>query len=123
MFCLHSAWWMSLLHRCVAATARSPLLKNLMQFLGVLFTMYKDDIENFLSADKSTGEEVLFDLRRYAEQKKQDRKQVRPIFSLPAVGNIANCANTRLLLRRVSPLLADAVNCARLHVCRSDTAV
>ena len=81
MFCLHSAWWMSLLHRCVAATARSPLLKNLMQFLGVLFTMYKDDIENFLSADKSTGEEVLFDLRRYAEQKKQDRKQVRPIVS------------------------------------------
>jgi hypothetical protein len=47
-----------------------------MQFLGQLFLMYKEDIENFLSADKSTGEEVLFDLRRFAEAKKQERKQV-----------------------------------------------
>jgi hypothetical protein len=52
------------------------VLKALMGYLGSLFTAYRDDIESFLLADKDTGEEVLFDLRRFAEQRKQDRKQV-----------------------------------------------
>jgi hypothetical protein len=56
---------------------RSPLVGCVMQYLGLLLTQYKDDIESVLAADRSVGEEVLFDLRRMAEQKKQERRQKR----------------------------------------------
>ena len=58
------------------AVAHSPVLGALMKYLAQLFVDYRDDVEQFLLADKSTGEEVLYDLRQAEEAVKDARKKV-----------------------------------------------
>lgn len=52
----------------VLQKARSPLLGALMRYTKQLFTTYRDDLTELLTADRTLANEIEFDLRMFDEQ-------------------------------------------------------
>ncbi|KAH9495177.1 Condensin-2 complex subunit D3 [Bulinus truncatus] len=79
------------------AKSRSPILKNLMEYLRELMKDYKTEIKDILAADRQLAEEIEFDLRNF--ESKQTEKETAAQLATP--GNISK-PNTPVLSREPS---------------------
>ena len=76
---------------------RSPLLKNLMEYLRELMKDYKTEVKDILAADKQLAEEIEFDLRTFEAQQaereanKRMGAQVGVLVSFSMIYSMFNC--------------------------------
>ncbi|KAL7552927.1 hypothetical protein ACHAWF_016177, partial [Thalassiosira exigua] len=52
--------------------SRSPLLRDLMMYLGFIFRSYRGEVREHLANDPTLLQELEFDMRKYQREKKQD---------------------------------------------------
>ncbi|XP_074660427.1 condensin-2 complex subunit D3-L-like [Tubulanus polymorphus] len=122
----------ALKHMC--EKQRSPLLKDLMNFLQELMKDYKNEVKDILSADKQLAEEIEYDLQRFEQDrlnaqrkaeeaaKTADARTNSPVTDQvarnslaiqPPILNLLNAANSR---RRSSVSAAELITSAKKAV-------
>ena len=63
--------------KTVLEGSHSPLIKNLMQYLGNIFRLYKPEVQEHLANDPTLLQELEYDTRQYEKkQEKRDRDSI-----------------------------------------------
>ena len=57
--------------KSVLGASHSPLLKNLMKYLGYIFRSYKSEVQEHLANQPTLLQELEYDMRQYEKKQKQ----------------------------------------------------
>lgn len=89
---------------------KSPMMKHLMEYLRVLFTDYKAEVNDILAADKQLSSEILFDLKKFEEEREARAAMAKSARATPIpTASAFNSPGLRGPTPQNSPLLSPSI--------------